>query len=124
MVVCKKLTAIALVLVRCACVGPNIDARPAVIVDPDEQSRKALQDAVSESLKDADVTLEESALTNSSSLVLEPRRLTSRESLKGESPSQERPEHFQLLIQGQACILVHEESGARHMLADTRCRPE
>lgn len=121
---CKTLTAISLTFVLSACALPNIDARPAVIVEPDEQSRQALQKAVSESLEDADIILVEDALTDSSTLVLERRRPTSRESLQGESPSQQKAEHFQLLFQGEACILVHEESGTRQMLADTRCRPE
>lgn len=121
---CNRLCATLLAIVLSACALPDIEAQPAVIVEPDAQSRLALQEAVSESLEGAEVTLAADALTDSSTLVLERLRPTSRESLEGESRSLDRPEHFQLVTQGEACILVHEESGARHMLADTRCRPE
>lgn len=120
----KRLPALFLTFALSACALPDIEAEPAVIVDPDAQSRAALTRAVAESLDDAEISLAADALTDSSKLVLERRRPTSRESLEGESPSLDRPEEFQLLIQGEACILVHEESGARHMLADTSCRPE
>ncbi len=121
---CKRLSAIFLALVLSACALPNIDARPAVIVQPDAQSRAALQNAVSESLQGAKVTLAVDALTATSELVFGRPRPVAREALEGESQGLGRPEHFQLVIQGEACILVHEESGARQMLADTRCRPE
>lgn len=124
MVDCKARFSISLVLVLSACALPNVDARPAVIVEPDAQSQAALQEAVSESLEGAEVSLAAGAFTDSSTLELERPRPTSRESLKGESPSRDRAEEFQLLIQGEACILVHKDSGERRMLADTRCRPE
>lgn len=121
---CKQLSVILLALVISACALPDIDAQPAVIVEPDAQSQQALQEAVSAALEGAEVTLAADALTDSSTFVLERPRPTSRASLEGESPSLDGPEQFQLLIQGEACILVHEESGAHRMLADTRCRPE
>lgn len=107
-----------------ACQTANLEPIPAVIVDPTAEGREALENAVSEALDGVRVTLAPDALTLSSHLILDRQWPISRDALQGEGRRLARPEHFQLIIQGGACILVHRESGERHMLADTRCRPE
>lgn len=107
-----------------ACQSANLEPVPAVIVDPTAESREVLENAVSEALDGVQVTLAPDALTHSSHLILDRQWPISRDALQGEGRRLERPEHFQLVILGGACILVHQESGERHMLADTRCRPK
>jgi hypothetical protein len=116
------LIAVSTGFVACKNVAPD-GGVPAVIVEPDEASRAALQGAVNAAL-DMDVMLARDALTDSSVLYIE-RRM--RQSLDG-TPLQGRnldtPLEFRLLMHGASCILIDQRDGSRHILADTRCKAE
>ena len=93
---------------------------PAVIVDPTDASRAALQQVVNEALR-TDVLLADDALTDSSVLIIE-RRIP--QSITG-SPAQGRtmdmPVQFWLLTNGTICVLEDQRDKARYLLEDTKC---
>jgi hypothetical protein len=103
----------------CKNVAPDAD-QAAVIVDPTDASRSALQVAVNEALG-TDVMLADDALTTTSILTVE-RKVP--QSMSG-SPAQGRmmdpPVRFDLMTNGSDCVLVDSRDGSRYLLANTRC---
>ena len=61
------------------------------------------------------MVMSDDALTSDNVLIIERHRLEGRE--RG------RPERFLLVKNGSRCVLVHESTGRRFVLGDTRCRP-
>jgi hypothetical protein len=96
---------------------------PAVVVDPTDASRAALQRAVNEAMR-TDVLLAEDALTDSSILIIEHR---APESIAG-SPAQGRnmamPVQFKLFTNGAVCVLEDQRDKTRYLLDDTKCAVE
>ncbi len=109
----------ALVLAACKHVAPDAD-QPAVIVDPSDASRAALQEAVNSALG-KDVLLAGDALTDTSILIIERKLPRSIEGSPAEGGVMEDPVRFDLMTNGTDCVLVDARDGARHLLADTRC---
>jgi len=95
---------------------------PALITNPDEQSRAELLRVVSSALNRAAVTIAADALTRESVLTIEqrpPRDLENRP-LTGRVLGM--PEQFRLVMSGSKCVLVHQSDGKRTELTATRCR--
>ncbi len=89
---------------------------PARVDNPTAESRADLLRAVTGILNSSEVTLADDALTNDSLLIIEPKHLTGRDLRK--------PEHFQLVLRGTRCVLVHQETATRLLLVDTTCTAE
>jgi hypothetical protein len=108
-----------LALTACAATLPAEDA-PAVIVNPTADSRAVLQRAVAE-LLGKDVQLADSALTQSSTLVLEPARVRDTAGRLAQGRETRPSEVFRLVAVSGDCVLVHERSGRRIVLQRVRC---
>jgi len=96
---------------------------PALRTSVTEASKTELEDVLSTAMNGVDVSIADDALTATSTLILErgqPRG-------NGRSPASGRdygrPDHFQLVLDGPQCLLVHEETGLRWLLTTTRCEP-
>jgi len=108
----------------CACVtNPDGYDRPARIVDPDAASRAALRGALFESLGVA-VTISDSALTDSSLLVIENRPPATMEDQVPQGRIMEMPIRLRLVKNGNDCVLVNQRDRTRYVLADTACAIE
>jgi len=97
--------------------------RPARIIDADAASRAALQSVVNDVLN-TEVLLADTALTDTSLLVIErnpPRSLQNPNPL---GRVMEAPIQFQLVINGTDCILIDGRDSARYVLKDTTCVAE
>jgi hypothetical protein len=92
------------------------DDVPARIINPSPASLAEIRDTVSRALGGREVRIAPDALTTDSLLIIEPAHLMGRDLRK--------PDHFRLVLNGSACILVHEESSRRYELGNTRCRAE
>lgn len=92
----------------------------AVIVNSTDRSRASLHDVVRKALARESLLLSDEALTEDSTLVVEPQRI--RDSA-GQllTDSSVRVERFQLLKRGDECLLVHERTGRRYLLPETTC---
>ena len=110
-----------LVFAACKHVAPDAD-RPAVIVDPSDASRAALQQAVNTALG-TDVVLADDALTDSSILIIERQVPRSIEGSPAQGRTMEQPVRFTLMTNGTDCVLVDDRDGSRYLLADTVCAP-
>jgi hypothetical protein len=113
------LAAAGLVLAACRGVAPDAN-QPAIIVEPSEASRAALQATVNR-LLDTEVQLAADALTETSFLFIERRIPRSIDGSPAKGRNMEMPYRFTLLTNGTDCVLVDERDGSRHLLADTKC---
>lgn len=104
---------------------PSVNGdRPAVIVNPTADSRAELKRVVSDMLFGADVMLADDALTETSVLIIERKKIQSLENPPLSGRDLGSPERFRLFTTGTQCMLVHETDHARYELLDTECVPE
>ena len=113
---------ISLLLAACQSTGNAYD-RPARIIDPDRDSRAALGSAVNQSLG-VSVTLSDSALTDSSLLVIENWPRPTIENPLPQGRIMDAPIQFRLVRNGEDCVLVNLQDRSRYLLANTRCEIE
>ena len=99
------------------------DDRPARIVDPDTESRAALQAAVNEALG-TEVMLADTALTDSSWLTIERWPAGTMDNPVPQGRILEKPTQLRLVINGSNCILIDQRDGLRYMLENTSCEAE
>lgn len=114
-----------LTLVAAGCSTPSLQPDVAALrTSQDEASKTELEQVLSTAMNGVDVTIADDALTTSSRLILErgSRRQIDRPPEPGRS--YDRPDHFQLVLDGRRCFLVHEETGLRYLLRDTDCEAE
>jgi hypothetical protein len=113
------LLAAGMALAACNHVVPDAN-QPALIVEPSDASRAALQATVNR-LLDAEVVLSGGALTETSFLFIERSIPQSIDGSPAKGRNMEMPYRFTLLTNGTDCVLVDERDGSRHLLADTQC---
>jgi hypothetical protein len=94
---------------------------PAVIVQPTDQSRLVLQQVVSGALKRESVLLAGDALTQSSTLTIEPARVRDGQGQVIYDREVRTLERFYLVRSWWRCILIRENTGERFKLAHTQC---
>ncbi len=116
------LVSLWLTLSGCETINAN-DDRPARVVNPDAESRAALRTAISEALG-ADVLLADDALTDDSLLTIERWPTGTMEDPVPQGRVLEKPILFQLVTNGDDCVLVRKSDGARYLLSDTDCEAE
>ncbi len=111
-------------LLLSACATMAQEERPAVLVTSDTEVRTQIVRAVAAALGNANVTLAPDALTTQSVLAIErtPARDATGQRLSGRDYG--RPEQFQLLKQGERCVLVHTRTEERYELRRAQCVEE
>ena len=117
-----SVTALWLMLSGCQTVDADLD-RPARIVNADADSRAALQAVVNEALG-TEVMLADTALTDSSLLTIERWPAGTMDNPVPQGRILEKPIQFQLVRNGDDCILVKKSDGSRYLLSDTDCEAE
>ena len=113
---------LALMAIGCQTYGSNVDM-PARIVNPDNASRAALQDAVNTAFG-TNVTLADNALTESSLLTIERSPRPTIDNPNPQGRNMEMPFQLRLFINGTDCVLVDQRNRARYILANTSCEAE
>ncbi len=108
-----------LALTACKNVVPDA-TEPALIVEPTEASRAALQATIN-GLLDTEVVLSGEALTDTSFLFIERRVPQSIDGSPAKGRNMDLPYRFTLLTNGTDCVLVDERDDSRHLLANTKC---
>lgn len=111
-----------LILSACQTMANGYD-RPALIINPDDASRAALQDTVNTAFG-THVTLADNALTDSSLLTIERRPRPTMENPNPLGRNMEMPFQLRLYINGTDCVLVDQRDRSRHILANTTCEAE
>ena len=97
---------------------------PAVIDNPDADSRTALRATVNELFDGQDVLIADDALTKSSELTLEVGKRQSLEHQRINGRIVTEPMRIRLVRNGNDCLLIDPRDDSRHQLADTTCVPE
>jgi len=97
---------------------------PAVLTNAGPATRAELERVVSTALNGAPVTLAEDALSTESILIIERAAIRSIDRPPELGRDLGRPERFRLVIDGPQCVLVHERTGLRWLLAEAECRAE
>ena len=110
------------VMLGCQTVEPDYD-KPARIIDVDDASRSALQQAVDAAIG-TNVTLADNALTDTSLLTLENRPPRSMTNPNPQGRIMEIPIQFQLIKNGNDCILIDQRDRSRQVLSGTSCEIE
>jgi hypothetical protein len=97
---------------------------PARLTEPSAEARAELEQIVAEAAGAYSVNLAEHPFADSNVLVVErrPQRDPQGDRLPGRDLG--RPERFQLLVSGGACILLQESTGKRWELREASCLPE
>lgn len=117
----------ALALAACAissCASSPARDKAVLIDEPDAKSRMALQVAVSRTLGVAYVVLADDALTKDNVLTIEPARIRDFQGRRIQGRETRPVEAFHL-VRGEKkkeCVLIYDRTGARMLLADTRCK--
>jgi hypothetical protein len=109
------------VLTLSACASMAQEEMPAVLVESNVETRAEIVRVVGEALGNSDVLIANDALTRESALFIErkPARDATGQRLSGRDYG--RPERFDLVKQGDACVLVHSSTQKRYELKGVRC---
>ncbi|GGD09969.1 hypothetical protein [Aquisalinus flavus] len=103
-----------------ACAGTG-KAVPAVLVSPDADDIREVERAAEALTGAGGVTLPGDVLTASPELVLDRQFPRSIEGNPAGGRIMERPPRLSLVMKGEQCILVHEDSGKREVLSGVTC---
>jgi hypothetical protein len=96
---------------------------PARLVNPSPQTRAELARIVSQALHGIAVRLADDVLVHDSDLIVE--RIPPRDAsgIPADGRVLGRPEHFQLLLRGSSCVVIHERTGRSWTLSSATCVP-
>ncbi|NOX70544.1 MAG: hypothetical protein GXP15_15240 [Gammaproteobacteria bacterium] len=97
---------------------------PALLTNPSEDTRLEIEQSVSAALDGAKITVAADALTQSSVLTIEQGKNRSIERPAEPGRNLGRPEHFQLMVDGPQCVLVHRRTGLHWILRQSECVAE
>lgn len=95
---------------------------PAIIVESTPAVRADIMQAVAAALGRKPLIADD-ALTTSSLLIIERREPRSIDGRVGSGRIVDPPETFQLVLDGDQCVLVHRRTDAAYALENARCRP-
>lgn len=97
---------------------------PALIIQPNESSRAALNLTLSELFGGQIVKLSDDVFTRSSLLILETGLNDTLKTPAVSGRILSAPYKLHLVKNGDACILIDMRDGSRHLLVNTLCIPE
>jgi len=109
-------------MLGCQTVEPDFD-QPARIVNVNDASRAALQQALNTEIGTT-VTLANNALTDNNLLTLENSPPRSIANPNPQGRIMEMPIQFQLVKNGDDCILIDQRDRSRQILSNTSCEVE
>jgi hypothetical protein len=105
-----------------ACSTPAVNSEyPALLTNPGPSTTLEIEQTISSAMEGAKVSIAEDALTTSSQLTIEQNMIRSIEQQPEMGRNLGRPDHFQLLIDGPQCVLVHEKTGLHWLLNTVEC---
>jgi hypothetical protein len=96
---------------------------PARLVNPSSQTRAELGRIVSQALHGIPVRLADDALVHDSDLIVERIAPRNAAGIPLDGRALGKPEHFQLVLRGSSCVVIHERTGRSWTLASATCVP-
>jgi len=117
-----KLGALAGALWAAACQTPPTEPpQPALITEMTPETQARIEAVVSEALGGRTIRISDQDLSGSSTLIIEPPSVRSRDGMPIDGRSMEKPDHFDLMLAGTECYLLHRQSGQKYRLDDIGC---
>ncbi|MCY3818467.1 MAG: hypothetical protein OXH52_03745 [Gammaproteobacteria bacterium] len=95
---------------------------PAIIVDSTPSVRDDISQAVTTALGKK-ALIADDALTTSSLLIIERREPRTIDGRVGSGRIVDPPQTFQLVLDGDRCVLLHRRTDAAYPIESARCRP-
>ena len=115
------LLVLAFALVACKTM-PQQEPVKALLTEMTESTQLQIVKAVSTSMNGKSVKISENSFSSDNRITL----MTNTEAMHNGNPINgritERPQHYQLMLLGTACYLVHEETGTEYILEDVSCK--
>jgi hypothetical protein len=109
-------------LIASACTSsPAPNDQPALIVQPDVDSRAELLSTVRTALNNAPLTLADDALTRDSVLMIERQTRLDPYGLPANGRELGLPERFVLVTDGKRCVLTQARTQQQWLLTHTHC---
>lgn len=118
-----RLIMAAMTIAGCSAPQLNPDV-PALRTSDSAASKTEIEQILATAMNGRSVTIAEDALMQRSTLILEQETQQRIGSPREPGRNYGRPDHFQLVLDGRRCFLVHEETGLRWMLKETTCEAE
>ncbi len=114
-----------LVSAMAACSTPVVQPEfPALLTNPGPATLTEIEQTVSTAMDGASVNLSADVLTTSSHLTIEQNMIRRIDQPPEMGRNTGRPDHFQLVIDGPQCVLVHEKTGLHWLLNSVECVKE
>lgn len=110
----------SVLLAACRMVAAHPD-EAAVITHPDDQSRAEIRRVISQALNGAPLTLTDDALTIESTVIIEPVRRRDASGAPLDGRDLRKPQTFQLVKNGNTCILLQQGTKHRWPLKSVTC---
>jgi len=116
---------VILAAVIAACSTPAVQPEyPALLTNPSPTTLLEIERTLSTAMDGAKVSIAADALTTSSHLTIEQSMIRSMDQQPELGRNLGRPDHFQLIIDGPQCVLVHEKTGLHWLLNTVECIAE
>ncbi len=94
----------------------------ALLLEMTESTQLQIVKAVSTSMSGKSVKISEDSFSTDNRLTV----MTNTEAMHNGNPINgritERPQHYQLMLLGSVCYLIHEETGTEYALEDVSCK--
>ena len=119
----KALLLAPLLTLLAACQVNDALSAPALLVDPDETSRRVLQDAIMQMIGGEPVLLADDVLTTSSELFIQQAVLRDNQGRPIMGRHTQPAYRFELRIDNGDCVLVNPGLNKRVELTGVECKP-
>ena len=100
----------------------TVEPVEALLVDMNEDIKLQITKIVSDSMAGKSVRIADSVFSADSRMSVATNMTTTFEGNPINGRVTERPQHYQLMLRGQDCYILHEETGAEYPLLDVACK--
>lgn len=94
---------------------------PALLAQTDSQIITQLETVISKAMDGRKIALAPDSLMDKSYIAINPPSVGRRNGMIIDGRSMERPDHFDLMMAGRTCYLVHRQTGEKYKLKNMPC---
>lgn len=100
----------------------TVEPVDALLVDMNEDIKLQITKIVSDSMAGKSVRIADSVFSSDSRMSVATNMTTTFEGNPINGRVTDMPQHYQLMLRGQDCYILHEETGAEYPLLDVACK--
>lgn len=101
---------------------PATEPVKALLVDMNDQTKLQITKIVSDSMKGKSVAIADTVFLKDNRMSITTNMSATFEGNPINGRVTDRPQHYQLMLRGNACYLVHEETGIEYSLENVKCK--